>query len=271
MRFISDLLVVVSLISSLLVCGCSTEPASPPVVQPESDRSTQAGLSQTPVIDAPPDVNSEVESATSAVTSPSKSSKSVADSHEDVTPGEWFDLLSDDWQSHWQMVADVNSTTDWILDDGILRCNTRFNGWIVSREQYSDFEFEVEYRLVAQGNSGIHYRYSGVGSIEAPGFLEVQILEDATFPGELRPMERTGAIWKLAGPIDPEPKPAGEWNSMALLCRGNLHQVTLNGKRIVDVRLSDPQIRSTGYIAISNTRGRAKDCEFRNIRVRRWK
>lgn len=182
-------------------------------------------------------------------------------------PSEWVALLAGNELNQRNRVPKNISDQDWSLSDGILSCRSEKHGWLVSREEFSDFELEFEFQLVEAANSGLHFHYSGRGELSASS-VEIQIIEDATYPGTLKPTQRTGAVWGRVPPSKSAMKPVGEWNKMRILVQGNLVQVTLNGESIVDVLISDLRDRPTGHLAISNWRGDANGCAFRAMRIR---
>jgi hypothetical protein len=183
------------------------------------------------------------------------------------TQSKWEDLLSGDALMRWN-VFPPDDSAQWKLRDGILVCDSGKHGWLVSQDTYADFELTLEFRLVAKANSGLQFHYSGRGPLPSSG-MEIQIIEESTYPTALKPTQRTGAVWGRIAPTGSALKEAGEWNRMHVHVEGNLVQITLNEESIVDVRISELQDTPTGHLAISNWRGDAKGCAFRNMRVRR--
>lgn len=182
------------------------------------------------------------------------------------TQSKWQDLLPEDALTRWD-VFPPDDSDQWKLRDGILVCDSGKHGWLISQDTYADFELTLEFRLVAKANSGLHFHYSGRGPLRTG--MEIQIIEESTYPTALKPTQRTGAVWGRIAPTRSALKEAGEWNKMHVHVVGNLVQITLNEETIVDVRISELQDTPTGHLAISNWRGDAKGCAFRNMRVRR--
>ena len=251
--------------------GCSQE--SNTAVSPDSTRNS-APSSVPNAVDAakmestPASTAQQPQSTPSAdAATESASPTATAAVGSDKAESEWIDLLGNTTLTHWKIVPDENAPDDWILTDGVLRCNTDKHGWLMTKEQFANFMVECEFRLVAKGNSGLQLRYSGSGELSQSS-IEVQMIEVATYPRILQPQERTGAVWKRIAPTEVNQRPAGEWNHMRIKCDDIHFQVTLNEQHIVDVRISDPMLRNNGHLAISNWRGEAKGCEFRNLRIR---
>jgi hypothetical protein len=220
----------------------------------------------------PANVEPDKSAAIDVLTTPSHEAVDAKVTQTDVpldlkTESKWEDLLSGNELTRWNAFPPDDSD-QWKLRDGILVCDSGKNGWLVSQDTYADFELTLEFRLVAKANSGLHFHYSGRGQLSNSS-KEIQIIEESTYPTALKPTQRTGAVWKSVAPTGTALKAAGEWNKMHVHVEGNLVQVTLNEEPIVDVRISELQNSPVGHLAISNWRGEAKGCAFRNMRVRR--
>ena len=78
----------------------------------------------------------------------------------------------------------------------------------------------------------------------------------------------TGAIYQVVAPKAFASRPAGQWNELQILCRGEQVQVTLNGQRITDARMDEHEALKKrphrGYIGLSAHSGPAR---FRNVRL----
>src|SRR5690606_40322137 len=49
----------------------------------------------------------------------------------------------------------------------------------------------------------------------------------------------TGSIYRIVAPSAFASKPAGQWNDLWILCDGDHVRVTMNGRRIIDTRMSE--------------------------------
>ncbi len=103
-------------------------------------------------------------------------------------------------------------------------------GNLLSREQYESFVLCFEWKIAPGGNSGIKYkvrRYDGriLG-------IEYQILDDAAYPRQ-KPKGLTASIYDLYAPVDDRPlHPAGQFNSGAIVVRGQHIEHWLNGRLV---------------------------------------
>ena len=164
------------------------------------------------------------------------------------------------------------TTGQWTAEAGVLRCVKQAPGWLKSKREYQDFVLELEFKLptTRNGNSGIFIRTPATGHSSNVG-MEVQILDDKQ-DKKARPSEITGAIHRAAAASEFASKPAGQWNSMRIECRGDDITVTVNDRQVVQTNMqTNPELRTRprkGFIGISNWKGEALGCEFRNIRIR---
>jgi hypothetical protein len=126
----------------------------------------------------------------------------------------------------------------WVVKDGALTGAGTRGSWLVSEAEYADFELELDFRIGAQGNSGIGLRFPDAGDPAFDG-MELQIM-GAKYRGdaEVPANERTGAIYQMF-----EPKAqvyrAGEWNHYAVVLRGPRLTVHLNGHLVQGVNLDE--------------------------------
>src|ERR1043166_6429314 len=96
--------------------------------------------------------------------------------------------------------------------------------------------------------------------------FEVQIMDDAGKPTDVH---SSGALYDYVPPTANAAKPAGEWNSLDIECRGPRIKVTLNGQTVQDIdQTAIEAIKNkptSGYCSLQNHGHRV---EFRNVR---WK
>ena len=131
--------------------------------------------------------------------------------------------------------------TGWVVEDGVLTVRRpegarRGGGDIITKDQYSDFDLTVDFRLTPVANSGIKYffvRYDKGGWLG----LEYQLMDDDTHPDAK--LGRDGNR-KMGGLYDMIPalpgkivKPIGEWNTARIVAKGTKVTHYLNGKKTV--------------------------------------
>lgn len=133
----------------------------------------------------------------------------------------------------------------WAIRDGLLSveasggAEARNGGDIITTEEFSSFDLELDFRVSRGGNSGIKYFVDpdllrGEGS--AIG-LEYQILDDENHPDARMGVggNRTlASLYDLIPAIGKRPNPPGEWNRARIIVRGNHVEHRLNGGRVVE-------------------------------------
>ena len=107
--------------------------------------------------------------------------------------------------------------------------------WMRYEKEFGDFVLRLEYRVGKGANSGIFLRIpDGKGHPAYTGF-EVQLLDDY---GQQPGKHTSAAIYDVITPMRNMSKPAGEWNTMEIVCDGPLVVVKHNGFKVVDVDFS---------------------------------
>jgi hypothetical protein len=170
--------------------------------------------------------------------------------------------------SGWEAVSGPADVWEW--KDGKVVCKGGKGGWLCTKEQYGDFEIEVEYNCPKDGNSGVFIRAPREGHTSKLG-MEIQILDDdAEIHRNIKPFQHTASIYGVVAPSKPAQKKAGEWNTMRIRCKGDQVTITLNGEKVVDADMNayeDLKGRPRkGYIGLQN---HGSGLEFRNVRLKK--
>lgn len=172
----------------------------------------------------------------------------------------WDGKTTDGWRSP---KSDSFPDKGWEIKNGEL-CVVAFGngessagGDIITRDRYSSFELQVDFKTSKGCNSGIKYfvqpnldPISGTGATAAVGSaigLEFQILDDATHPDAKlgRDGNRTlGSLYDLitASP-NKNPNPIGEWNTARIVVKGNHVEHWLNGAKILEYDRGTPAFK----------------------------
>lgn len=136
----------------------------------------------------------------------------------------------------WETVTGAPITTGWEVDEATihLRADGPRAGAIVTSRQFSDFDFQFEWKISTGGNSGVKYRVKQFGD-RILG-CEFQILDDATHP-DITAKQQTGGIYGLYAPRCLPAHPAGQFNHSRIVVCGKQIQHWLNGKLVVEARV----------------------------------
>lgn len=151
----------------------------------------------------------------------------------------------------------------WEIQDGVLTvlasggAESAAGGDIVTRDRYSQFELQLDFKITPGANSGVKYfcqpnldPITGTGAKAATGSaigLEYQILDDERHPDAKlgRDGNRTiGSLYDLIPAAGTkQPNPIGEWNSARIVVRGQHVEHWLNGQRVVEYERGSPAFR----------------------------
>jgi hypothetical protein len=156
-----------------------------------------------------------------------------------------WQLLFDgkNWQNDWHGYNNEDVAGGWTIQDGCFMSLGRggdIGGDIVTNREFENFEFSLEWRIGAGGNSGILY-----GVIEDPKYKavyytgpEYQLLDDIGFPSKVEEWQLTGANYAmhLADKTKKKLQMVGgpEFNTSKIIVNGNHVEHWLNGEKIVE-------------------------------------
>jgi hypothetical protein len=162
---------------------------------------------------------------------------------------------------------------DWHFVEGTLYTDGG-GGWLSTTRPYANFYLSLEFRVPAEGNSGVFIRAPHEGDPAYAG-MEIQILDDyGPKWADLQPEQYTGSIYDVQAPSERATRKAGAWQTMVVVARGPRLQVGVNGRKVVDTNVTyyphkldaHPGLnRQGGYIGLQSHGGRV---EFRHIRMR---
>ena len=165
----------------------------------------------------------------------------------------WRALWDGRTLSGWTRLGDAA----WTIKDGILECESGPISYLVSAEDFGDFQIRVEFWVSENANSGIFIRCTNPALVTVDNSYEVNIFEQ-------RPNQdyATGAIVGTAK-VASVPKTGGRWNVMEITAKGDRLTVTVNGQRTVD-NVQDGK-HARGRITLQYGAGVVK---FRKVEVR---
>jgi hypothetical protein len=180
---------------------------------------------------------------------------------QDPAPAErgWVSLFDGESLANWNPIG----TANWRLENGAVVADSG-NGFLVSKDEYGDFELRAEFWIDPEANSGIFIRCTDPKDVTGKNAYEVNIWD--TRPD---PSYGTGAIVNVAK-VDPMPKAGGKWNVYEITAKGPKFIVKLNGQTTVDGAEDSKFAR--GHIALQHGLGVGNSdkgvVKFRKVEIR---
>jgi len=156
---------------------------------------------------------------------------------------EGWELLFDgsDPAIRWRSVGgDRFPSAGWTVKDGILTLLPgRKGGDIITREEFSDFELVLDFKLADSANTGIKYFVAplenGKGKVTLNG-PEYQLIDDfrhESVKNGKSPKTSTASLYLLYRPKRKVLKD-GEWNEAKIVAKGRHVEHWLNGKKVLE-------------------------------------
>ncbi|HEX6559836.1 MAG TPA: DUF1080 domain-containing protein [Longimicrobiales bacterium] len=111
-------------------------------------------------------------------------------------------------------------------------------GDIVSKDNFDNFELELEWKIAKGSNSGIffHVQEDSALAMYMSG-PEMQVLDNKVHQDGLEPRTSAGSNYALHAPVRDVTKPVGEWNKVRIIVNGPHVEHWLNGVKIVEYEL----------------------------------
>lgn len=155
----------------------------------------------------------------------------------------WETLFDGKNLDKWRKAAvDSAPSSGWLIADGTLvTTKGRKGGDIITRETYSSFELECEFKLTNASNSGIKYLVNSIQNAAtkkySPMGIEYQIIDDKNYPetkSDPDGLSSTGSVYLIYAPKGKKLNPAGEWNRMRIVAKGKHTEHWLNGVKVAE-------------------------------------
>ena len=172
----------------------------------------------------------------------------------------------------------------WQVDGDALHVLPGKSPDLMTKEQFENYELELEWKVSPGGNSGIIYNVQETAGPAWHTGPEMQVLDDSKHPDGKNPKTSSGSLYAMIPPnADKTLKPVGEYNSAKLIVNKGNVQHWLNGKKIVEYTWGSPEIaaliqqskfkpqaefmkHSKGYIVFQH---HGEEVWYRNIRIKK--
>jgi hypothetical protein len=178
--------------------------------------------------------------AATAVVAVSQSTPSAAASG-------WTSLFDGKSLASWRGYKSATMPAGWRIEKGALLKDDRVPD-IITRDEWGDFELELEWKIGEAGNSGIFYRgiedadYKGAPNndrIYTTG-PEYQLLDDLKAQDNKTRLTCAAAAYGLYPSPEGHLKPVGQWNKTRIIAKGAHVEHWLNDVKVVEYELWSP-------------------------------
>jgi hypothetical protein len=201
---------------------------------------------------------------------------------------EGFRLLFDGVSTTgWRQLGGRPFPSGWDVQDGALHHKPRGGGGdITTDDLFENFELRFEFKIAANGNSGLKYRVVEQPNNTSALGIEYQIVDAKSASADNKNKHSLGSLYDLVDAKVTEPPPAGQWISARIIVQGNHFEHWLDGKKVAEIDYgsdawktafaaskwarSNPDFASQpkGHIVLQD---HTDEVWFRNIRVKELK
>lgn len=207
---------------------------------------------------------------------------------------EGWELLFDGHHPNikWRSIkGDAFPTEGWKVENNTLVLLPKLKGGdIITREQFSDFEMVLDYKLADSANTGIKYFVSeltnnkGRIQLNGPEFQLIDDYKNEYVSNNKSPETSTGSLYLLYAPKNKILKKPGKWNQAKIIAKGKNVEHWINGRMILSYERGSNEFRklvaetkfkeyitpygeaNMGYILLQDHKDKAY---FKNIKIRR--
>jgi hypothetical protein len=180
------------------------------------------------------------------------------------TDAGWVTLFDGKNLDNFNQIGNAN----WRVEDGLAVAD-KGNGFLVTKNTYTDYQVRAEFWVDAEANSGVFIRCTDPNKIGSINAYEVNIWDQRPDP-----TYGTGAIVNV-GKVDPMPHAAGKWNVYEITAKGSTFTVTLNGQKTVDgaqdAKFATGKVALQHGLGLKDDKGVEKDggtVKFRKVEIK---
>jgi len=153
---------------------------------------------------------------------------------------QWRTLFDGELQGTFRGWRSDGMADGWHVVDGTLAKEGSVDD-LVTREQFGNFELELDWKIGKAGNSGIFYRGTREYDEIYWSAPEYQLLDDANAPDGRRRLTAAAAAYGLYAAPAGVVKPFGEWNTTRIVIQGAHVEHWLNGRKVVEYDLGSQE------------------------------
>jgi len=210
----------------------------------------------------------------------------------------WVLLFDGKTSEGWRGYNKTNFPGAWSVTEGVLALKGSGNGeagasnggdLVYGKQKFTNFDLKIDWKISEGGNSGIF-----ILAKEVPGWEiyrtapEMQVLDNERHPDALLGKDgnrKAGSLYDLIPAKPQNTKPAGQWNSVEIICYQGTVVYKQNGVPVVEYHLWTPEwnelVKNSKFPALNpdwanvakegliGLQDHGNDVWFRNIKIRK--
>lgn len=168
----------------------------------------------------------------------------------------WRSLFDGKTLNGWRGFHSDKLPAGWVVEDGCIKKGPangelgQAGGDLITVDEFSNFEFSIEWKMVKGANSGVKYLVSeslpptGKSAIS----FEYQVLDDQNHPDAkagIAGNRTVGSLYDLIpAAANKKVNPIGEFNQTRIIVKGNHIEHWLNGGKTVEFERGGPALQA---------------------------
>ena len=162
----------------------------------------------------------------------------------------WTLLFDGKSLDSWHNYGKKTIGKSWIISDNSIHLDAKPNpngGWqtadggdIITNDEYTDFEFQYDWKIGDCGNSGVYYHVVESPEKYSHGWMtgpEMQVLDNSCHPDSKFPTHRAGDLYDFIECKYVTVKPAGQWNHARIVFHNGKVEHWLNYRKVVELQM----------------------------------
>lgn len=156
----------------------------------------------------------------------------------------WKPLFDGKTTKGWHTYGKNTAGARWQVVDGTLMIDSsvKEGGDLVTDGEYENFDLKIEWKISANGNSGIIFNIKEDADKYKETYRtgpEVQVLDNVGHSDGQITKHRAGDLYDLIKSSSEPVKPFGEWNAVEIISNKGRLEIFLNGTNVVTTTMWD--------------------------------
>ncbi len=162
-----------------------------------------------------------------------------------LTPQEqadgWQLLFNGQDMTQWRNYQQTGLKPQWQVQQGTMVLTGKGGGDILTKNQYQQFELQLEWKIAEAGNSGVFVLVDEHGKSIYSHAPEIQILDNERHADNQLASHRSGSLYDMIAAPASAQKPAGQWNQLRIRLQQQQLTVWQNQQQTADIQINGPE------------------------------